>query len=167
MKINRYQLQEGKKEVLEEDIDFSRYPFNDSHVRAIPFCHVKAELTDYGEILHVIFHIKVDVTAVCSYTLEDVPLHYDFVDELDFSDTVEEDDEIIFEESNIIEFDEHILSLILARVPIKVVKPGAKLPSDGDGYRIMTEEEYYKEKAEKKDSRWDILDSVKLDDDDR
>lgn len=166
MKVNRYQLIEGKVEVFEEDIDFSTYPFNDSHVRGIPFCHVKLELTDYGEILHAIFHVKADVTGVCSYSLEDVPLHYEFEDELDFSDEVIEDDGIIYEANNIIDFDPHILSLILARVPIKIVKPGAKRPSDGEGYRILTEEEYFKEKSEKKDSRWDILDSVKLDDND-
>ena len=163
MKVNRYQLQEGKKEIFEEDIDFSSFPFNDTHVRGIPSCHAKVELTDFGDILLAIFHIETDVTAVCSYTLEDVPLHLKFDDELEFSSENIEDDSIIFEPNNIIDFDPHILSLILARIPIKVVKKGAKLPQNGDGYRIMTEEEYEHEKANKKDSRWDILDTVKLD----
>ena len=163
MKVNRFQLLEGKKEIYEEDIDFSSYPFNDTHIRNIPFCHAKVELTDFGEILLAVFHIKADVTAVCSYSLEDVPLHYEFDDQLEFSSEASEDDSIIFEASNIIDLDTHILSLILARVPIKVVKKGAKLPSNGDGYSILTEEEYEKQKANKKDSRWDILDSVKLD----
>ena len=163
MKVNRFQLLEGKKEIYEEDIDFSSYPFNDTHIRNIPFCHAKVELTDFGEILLAVFHIKAEVIAVCSYSLEDVPLHYEFDDQLEFSSEVSEDDSIIFEASNIIDLDTHILSLILARVPIKVVKKGAKLPSNGDGYSILTEEEYEKQKANKKDSRWDILDSVKLD----
>lgn len=163
MKVNRFQLLEGKKEIYEEDIDFSSYPFNDTHIRNIPFCHAKVELTDFGEILLAVFHIKTDVTAVCSYSLEDVPLHYEFDDQLEFSSEASEDDSIIFEASNIIDLDAHILSLILAKVPIKVVKKGAKLPSNGDGYSILTEEEYEKQKANKKDSRWDILDSVKLD----
>lgn len=163
MKVNRFQLLEGKKEIYEEDIDFSSYPFNDTHIRNIPFCHAKVELTDFGEILLAVFHIKVDVNAVCSYSLEDVPLHYEFDDQLEFSSEASEDDSIIFEASNIIDLDTHILSLILAKVPIKVVKKGAKLPSNGDGYSILTEEEYEKQKANKKDSRWDILDSVKLD----
>lgn len=167
MKINRYQLQEGKKEVFEENIDFSSYPFNDTHVRGIPSCHVKLELTDFGEILQAIFHIVADVTAVCSYTLEDVPMHIKIDDELDFSDTVMEDDSIIYEGNNIIDFDPHILSLILAKIPIKVVKKGAKLPQNGDGYSVMSEEEYFAKKANQKDSRWDILDTVKLDDSDK
>ena len=163
MKINRFQLLEGKKDIYEEDIDFSSYPFNDTYVRNIPSCHAKVELTDFGEILQAIFHIEADVTAVCSYSLEDVPLRLKFDDELEFSNEVEEDDSIVFEASNIIDLDPHILSLILARIPIKVVKQGAKLPNNGEGYSVLTEEEYEKQKANKKDSRWDILDSVKLD----
>ena len=163
MKINRFQRLEGKKEIYEEDIDFSSYPFNDTHIRNIPFCHAKVELTDFGEILQAILLIEADVTAVCSYTLEDVPIHLEFDDELEFSNSVEEDDSIVFEASNIIDLDPHILSLILARIPIKVVKQGAKLPDAGEGYTVLTEEEYEKQKANKKDSRWDVLDSVKLD----
>ena len=74
MKINRAYLEEGKEEIFEEDIDFSNFPFNDTHVRCIPMCHAKLLATDYGETLRVIFQIKAQVTAVCSYTLEDVPL---------------------------------------------------------------------------------------------
>ena len=167
MKINRAYLEEGKEEIFEEDIDFSNFPFNDTHVRCIPMCHAKLLATDYGETLRVIFQIKAQVTAVCSYTLEDVPLELQFQDELEFSNIDYQDDQMIYEPENIIDMDPHILSLIFARIPIKVVKPGAKLPENGNGYSVMTEEEYFAEKSGKKNSAWDILDTVKLDEDDK
>lgn len=166
MKINRQQLEEGKEELFEENIDFSSYPFNDTHVRGIPFCYCQIKATEYGQTLRIIFHIKAKVTAVCSYTLEDVPLDLDFHDELEFSDMDLPDDSLIYEPNRIIDLNPHILSLIFSKIPIKVIKPGAKLPENGDGYMVKTEEDYLKEKSGKKNSAWDVLDSVEIDDND-
>ena len=167
MKLNRAILEEGKEEIFEEKIDFSNFPFNETHVRRIPECLVKIKATDYGQTFRVLFHIKAQVIAVCSYTLEDVPLNIEFDDELEFTSEDYQDDNMIYEPDNLIDMDPHILSLIFARIPIKVVKPGAKLPENGQGYSVMTEEEYYQEKSGKKNSVWDILDTVKLDEDDK
>lgn len=167
MKINRAILQTGKTEIYEEDIDFSKNIFNENYLRGIPFAHAKIEVTEYDSTLRIIFYIKAKVIGVCSYTLEDVPLEYDFSDELIFTNNPEDSDELIYEKGNIIDLDPHILSLILARIPIKIVKKGAKLPENGDNYRIISEDEYVNEHANKKDSVWDILDNVKLDDDDK
>lgn len=166
MKINRAILEECKPEIYEEDIDFSKYNFNENHIKSVPFAHAKIEATEYGSTLRIIFYIKAKVIGVCSYSLEDVPLEYEFQDELIFTDEVEESDELIYEKGHIIDLDPHILSLILARVPIKIVKKGAKLPENGNFYRVISEEDYTKEKNNKKDSRWDVLDNVKLDDTD-
>ncbi len=166
MKINRLLLLEGKEETYEEDIDFSSYPFNPTHVRNIPFCHCQIKAVDYGDILRVIFHIKAQVIAACSYTLEDVPLEINIDDELSFSDQ-EGDEELIYEPNNIIDLDPHILSLIFAKIPIKVVKPGAKLPEDGQGYSIISEDEYYEKQSQKKNSAWDILDSIPIEEENK
>ena len=167
MKLNRVILEEGKEEIFEEEIDFSNFQFNETHVRRISACHAKIKATDYGETLRVVFQIRATVIAVCSYTLEDVPLELDFTDELEFTSEDMDDDAMIYEPDHIIDMDPHILSLIFARIPIKVVKPGAKLPENGDGYSVMTEEDYLRERSGKKNSAWDILDTVKLDDDDK
>ena len=167
MKINRAILAEGKEEIYEEDIDFSQYQFNQNHIKSVPFAHAKIKATEYGSTLRIIFYIKAKVIGVCSYTLEDVPLEYDFQDELIFTNEIEDNDELIYEKSHLIDLDPHILSLILSRVPIKIVKKGAKLPENGDSYRVLSEEDYFKEKEKKHDSRWDILDTVKLDDSDK
>ena len=162
MKINRVTLKENEKEVFEEDIDFSSYHFNETHVRNVEDVHCILEAYEYGTLLRAVFHIKAKVTAVCSYSLDDVVLSISCDDELYFTDEESEDDELIYEKSNIIDMDPHILSLILAKVPIKVIKQGAKPPQDGDGYRVISEEEYEKERSQKKDSRWDLLDGLDI-----
>ncbi|MCR5505397.1 MAG: DUF177 domain-containing protein [Bacilli bacterium] len=162
MKINRATLKENEREVFEDDIDFSKYPFNETHVRKVENVHALLEVYEYGTMLRMMFHIKADVTAVCSYSLEDVPLAIKVDEELYFSDQEEDSEDLIFEKNNIIDMDPHILSLILAKVPIKVIKKGAKPPVDGNGYRVMSEDDYVKEREERKDPRWSALDDIEL-----
>ena len=100
MKLNRAYLEEGKEEIFTEKIDFSNFPFNETHVRRIPMCEATIKATDYGETLRVIFQIKAQVIAVCSYTLEDVPMDLDFTDELEFTNVDYQDDEMIYEPEN-------------------------------------------------------------------
>ena len=43
-----------------------------------------------------------------------------------------------------------------------VTDKNESLPSDGKGYRILSEEEYLEEQKNKKDERWSKLDDVEL-----
>ena len=106
--------------------------------------------------------VEAKVIGVCAYTLEDVELKLKFKDSLEFSNEVSDDEDIFFEEKPIFSLDPYILGLIVAETPIKIVKKGAKLPQAGDGYRVLSEDEYQLEKRNKSDSRWDKLDEVKL-----
>ena len=65
-----------------------------------------------------------------------------------FSSEVTGSEECFFEPGNEIDLDPHILALILAEVPHNIVKKGAKRPSSGEGYRVLSEEEF--EAAKKK-----------------
>lgn len=164
MKINRAILQNGVSKTFEETIDFSSVQFDPTHIRSIPLCEVKAKATDYEDILLVELHIKADVVGVCSYTLEDVPLHYEIDDEISFTDNPEDVDNY-YEKGNLIELDQYILGILLANIPIKLVKKGAKLPESGNGYRVLTEEEYEEERKHRGNSAFDILDTVEFDED--
>ena len=64
-----------------------------------------------------------------------------------------------------IDLDPYILALILAEVPHTVTKKGAELPKSGSGYRVLSEEELLKEKSTKKNSAFDILDTIEFDED--
>ena len=162
MKINRALLTYGVPKTFEESIDFSAAELNPSHIRKIDCCDVTAEVTDYDSLLYVKLHIKSMVIGVCSYSLEDVEIKLNIEDDLTFSDN-EDDEDTYYCKDNIIDLDEYILGVLLANVPVKIVKKGAKLPKNGNGYRVLTQDEYDKEKEETTDSRWDALDNIELD----
>ena len=162
MKLNRLFFQ-NKDYVLEGDIDFSSYEFDPYHIRKIGLTHVKITGSIFEDLLMLNFHIVSDVVGVCAYTLEDVPIHLDFKEALEISNEIEDDDTIFYEKNPIFDIDSYVLSLIVSEVPAKIVKKGAELPDDGKGYRVLSEEEYEKEQANKKDSRWNILDDIDLD----
>ena len=161
MKINRYQFQ-NKNYQIEDDIDFSNVTFDPTHIRGISNTHVTVTGNDYDDYLVLNIKIKADVIGVCSYTLEDIPLKIDISTSLSFS-FLEEDEDVIHIDSPIFELDQYILDLIVAEVPLTLVKKGAKLPSSGDGYRVLSEDEYNKEQENKKDSCWSALDDIELD----
>ena len=162
MKLNRLLFQ-NKDYFLEGDIDFSNLEFDPYHIKKIGLTHVKITGSVFEDLLMLNFHIVSDVIGVCAYTLEDVPLHFDFKDSLEISNEIEDDEKIFFEKNMIFDIDPYVLSLLVSEIPAKIVKKGAKLPEDGTGYRVLSEEEYEKEQANKKDSRWNVLDDIDLD----
>ena len=141
MQISRFNFQNNVL-VLEDDIDFSSAELDQNHLRKIENTHVKVIAHEYDDLITMDVYVECDITGVCSYTLEDVPLHLKFKDSL--------------------EFYPYILGLIIASTPTKIVKKGAKLPNSGVGYRVLSEEDYQKEKADKKDPRWAKLDDIEL-----
>ena len=165
MKVNRLLLKQNEKEVVEEDIDFSKDFFDANHVRRIPSCHVKLTLTDFGDVLECLMEIKADVIASCSYTLEDLPLKVNVKEKLYFTSNEEDkdSDEMIYEPGNEIDMDNYVLGYVIASVPHNAHKKGAKLPSEGKGYRVLTEDELLKERSStKKSSPFDCLDDIDL-----
>lgn len=161
MNLNRFLFQNDELE-LEEDIDFSNAELDKSHIREIKSCHVKMKAHEYDDLITAEFHIKADIVGVCAYSLEDVPLHLNFKDSLEFSNEIQDDEDIYYEEKPIFSLDPYILGLIISETPLKIIKKGAKLPSGGEGYRVLSEEEYEKEQKSKTDSRWSKLDDIDL-----
>ena len=161
MQISRFNFQNNVLE-LEDDIDFSSAELDQNHIRKIENTHVKVLAHEYDDLITMEVKVECDITGVCSYTLEDVPLHLKFTDSLEFSNEIEDDDDIFFEAKPIFELDPYILGLIIASTPTKIVKKGAKLPKSGKGYRVLSEEEYESEKKSKTDSRWSKLDDIEL-----
>lgn len=161
MKINRALLTNGVAKSFEDAIDFSHIEFDKSHIRLIQDCNVKAVATDYESILCIDVEISALVIGVCSYSLEDVEIPLKIKDQLVFTDD-ETDEDNYYAKDNIIDLDEYILGILLANVPVRIVKKGAKLPDDGSDYRVISEDQYQKEKEKKPDSRWGALDDLDL-----
>ena len=164
MKINRAILPENKAETFTEEVDFSKQSFDENHVKRINHCSAKVVATEFGDVLQCIISGEADVIASCSYTLEDVPFHVCFNEQLFFSDEENDSQDCYFEPGVEIDLDPHILALILAEVPHNIVKSGASLPKSGNGYRVLSEEEFERERKSKKNSAFDALDALEFDD---
>ena len=160
MKISRFDFQK-KDFKLEEDLDFSKETFDPTHIRGIKNTHVVVTGADYDDYLILNIKIKSDVIGVCSYTLEDVDYKVDISTSLTFTYNEDEEDTIHID-TPIFDLDPFVLGLIVADVPLTLVKKGAKLPESGSDYRVISEDEYLQEKSEKKDDRWSKLDDVEL-----
>ena len=165
MKINRAILPLNKDEVFEENIDFSQESFDENHVKRIESCSVTIVATEFGDVLQCVISGKAHVVASCSYTLDDVPLDVTFKDSFYFTDSKDDEAEDCYYEPNVeIDLDPHIIALILAEVPHNIVKSGATLPKSGNGYRVLSEDDFIKEKSHKGNSAFDILDTIDFDD---
>ena len=163
MKLNRATLPVNKSQKFSEDLDFSNQTFDDNHVRRIESCHIDVVATEFGDVLQCQVSGSAHVIASCSYTLEDVPLDVSFKEDFYFSDAQDESQDCYYEPGNEVDLDPHILALVLAEVPHNVVKSGAKLPKSGNGYRVLSEEDYLKERKNRKNSAFDILDTLEVD----
>ena len=147
---------------LEEDIDFSKKEFDGVHIRKIDKCHVR--LT--GDVFDNLFVLQIEITASVivpsAYTLKDINLDLHFSDVFNISCEDEEDDEIFYEPNDIFDVEPYILSAIIAEVPMVNIAKDEKLPEDGKGYRILSEDDYLEEQKKKVDSRWSKLDDIDL-----
>ena len=156
MKLNRLTLPVGKEVIFHEDIDFSSYQGDPYHVRSIKSCHMDLSVLNYDELVVLSFSLKGEVMTTCAYTLEEIPYQYNIKESVELAGNEDDEFEIINET---IDIDEILITLIVSNVPMKVVKKGAKLPSNGDGYQVMSEEEA---NSKKKASPFDALDDLEL-----
>ena len=164
MKIIKAKLPLGKTITSTEVLSFPHEIYNDNHIRQIEDTEVSLSSTLYESFVRVVVDFKVQVIVACAYTLEDVPLDLHIKDELIFTED-ENDEENFYEPGPSIVLDDYILGLILARIPIKVTKKGAKLPKGDESYRVIDEETLSEERKNRKDERWNVLDQLDIDED--
>ena len=126
---------------------------------------VKIKIHRYEDFIYVTMKIAADVTLQCSYTLKPFETTLKSDEEFHFSSfEIEGDDDTIIYRGNSIELDKYIFDAISASVPPSPKAPGATLPSGGKDYRVLTTDEFIKEKEEKGDSRFDVLNDLEFDD---
>lgn len=166
MKIEVSKLSYTKETILKEDLSFdvAKYP------PCLPLIEVKkaevdANVRRYEKFIYVSLKIKANVILQCSYTLKPFETTLNTVEEMHFASAADEDDEdLIIYKGNSIELDKYIYDAISASIPPSPKAPGAKLPNGGKDYRVMSYDEFEKEKEEKVDPRFAKLDELEFDD---
>ncbi|HBF67742.1 MAG TPA: hypothetical protein DDW20_00255 [Firmicutes bacterium] len=163
MRINVNQLSKKPLE-LEEEISIP-----ESFKCVFPLVSVnkliaKIHTSSYEDFVDVFLEIKADVILKSVYSLNDFPETITAKEEYHFGSSYDDDDtDMININSNIINMDEYVLNLLSASIPVSPKIKGEKLPSSGEGYVVMSEEEYDKSRDEKYDSRFDKLKDLDLD----
>ena len=126
-------------------------------------CHAELKAQRFEEFIYVTLSIKAKVVLECSYTLQHFESVISGVDELHFAPSKDEDEDCIEYKGTSIDMDHYIFNLLSASVPLSPKAPNAKAPTSGKGYRVLSEEEFLKEKEEGGNSRFDALKDLEFD----
>ena len=164
MKIDVSKLTSLKENILSEDLVFDEASFPCyPPLLKVNSCHVDISAHNYEEFIDVNVSLKAEVVLQCSYTLKPFVTVIKAKDSMHFSNS-EEDEDFIQYKGNLIEMDKYIFDLLSASIPSSPKAPGAKLPEDGKGYRIISEDEFKKEKEATGNSKFDALKDFEFDD---
>ena len=162
MKLDVARLPYQKQIEVTENVKFDAAKFV-CHIPLVEVlsCTAKIKVQRFEEFIYVDLSIVSDVVLQCSYTLKQFRTTLKGNDELHFSSNLldEEDDDIIVYKGTVIDLDEYIFNLLSACVPLSPKAPGAKIPEDGKGYRIISDEALSKEE---KSSPFDVLEDLDL-----
>ncbi|HMM00693.1 MAG TPA: DUF177 domain-containing protein [Bacilli bacterium] len=134
----------NKPLILKASVDLSAFSIRDNPtLRKILSSNVETSVIESGDIIEIDVRMEAEVELECAYTLEPFMKKIRLHDQLIFTFDKENEDPNIFPISgNYIDLDPYLFGLLLTEIPLKAVKPGAKLPKVGDGVRILSEEEY-------------------------
>ena len=164
MKLDVLKLPYTKVQTLEDDLTFDPEVFV-CHAPLIEVkdCHVELEAQRFEEFIYVTISLKANVVLECSYTLKHFQTTISGTDELHFAPSKDEDEDCIEYKGTSIELDQYIFNLLSASVPLSPKAPNSKAPSSGSGYRVISEDEFYKEKEEGGNSPFDALKDIDFD----
>jgi len=103
------------------------------------------------------FRVHLDIRGVmivpCAITDEDVSFDFATEDDVVFSFVKSDDEDTIEVKGDMVELMPVVYPLIMMEVPLKVVKPGLKDYPKGEGWEVLSEEEYERERKSHIDPR--------------
>lgn len=138
------------------------------NIRRIESVDVKAKLSydAHSEVLLIDVNVKGKMILPCSISFQDVPYSFKASSRLAYSFTTTEiESDVIEIEGEELDFDPEILALIWMEVPPRVISPKIKQLPQGEGWEVVSEEEFKRRKEEKIDPRLSKLLEYKAQDD--
>ncbi len=158
MKFNKSAINNKEIKELEENITFKevRKP-----LLSLSNINVKATIFKDNSLINVSLFITGVAQVECAYTLESVDYPLNFTESIDISED-ENNLDAYFIKDNIVDLNPIILDLIVGEIPTRVVKKGAKLNQEGEGYRVLSEDDLNKQKEEEYNPAFDKLKDLDL-----
>ena len=164
MKLDVLKLPYTKVQTLADDLSFDPEVFVcHSPLIEVKSCHVELKAQRFEEFIYVTISLKAKVVLECSYTLKHFESEISGSDELHFAPSKDEDEDCIDYKGTSINMDHYIFNLLSASVPLSPKAPNAKTPSSGNGYRVLSEDEFLREKEETGNSQFNALKDLEFD----
>lgn len=167
MKFSRSELEktQDSRINISEELEFEL----DNHPLCQELRDVHAEGYAYYDNpsgqLTIELSVEGEMIVPCAITLK--PLSHEFETRLlevfSFHMPDEDDEDTIYIEGDELDFGPFVLGAILTEVPLNLKDPDLESYPEGDGWNVMTEEEYQKEKSEEIDPRLAKLKDLKID----
>lgn len=112
---------------------------------------------------HILAQLQITGTMIvpCAITLDDVDYAFNTSADLVYGFNEEDDPDVFLIPKDGLDLSEGILNAIWLEKPITLVKPGLKSYPKGEGWEIITEEDYQKSKSSALDPRLAILNDYK------
>ena len=143
MRIHRNLVTPAKPAPFDEDIDFSALDYGRLYpILAINGTHAEGEfyLDEEGNLC-VALRVQSTVRVSDSRTLEPFDLDFDYEDGFALLKSPDEDAEGYLFEENTIELSDVVFCSLHTHVPLCPRKDDSALPSSGEGYEVLTEDE--------------------------
>ncbi len=151
MKIYRNLVKEGHPLELEEDISFSKEECqNDYPLLSVPSCHVRMVFENVDDFLTCDYFLSGDMELSDSRTAEPFLQSFEDDDLIDLLRSEEEDGEGYIFPGTSLESKDLAHKIIRSLVPISPHKEDSPLPSSGEGYSFIEENEVPLETEEEK-----------------
>lgn len=160
-RLAKASIVKGRTLSFGQDTLFVSYPLS-YPVFEVKKCHYDVKVTRVGDYVVASYDIK--ATLLVADSRDNVPFSKTFAVKEDV-DILEEEDtagEGFVVSGNEIDLEELALRLLISALPIRLVRSKkASLPKSGKGYRVISEDDYAKEKEEAGDPRLAVLNDYK------
>ena len=146
-KLPKASLIRGRTLSFVHDTTFEGYALS-YPIRAVKSCHYECDAKRIGDYNHAYFRIKALLTVEDSVDAVWFDKEVILNEDVDLMDAEDDEGEGFIIEGDSIDLDDLCLRIIHASLPIRLTRPGAKLPEGNDGARFLSMEEYLKESSE-------------------
>lgn len=156
MKWTKNELITKEYVTFDEDIEFTEDALvNQSRIISIKDLHVEGEgsYDEYQDIFEVSMHITGILVVPCAITNEPVEVDLDSEYEERFAFHKDNDLDVHVLKNDVVELLPIIFQLISLDVPLRIVKEEVAEYPKGDGWRVLSEDEYQKAKHDQVDPR--------------
>lgn len=153
MKFNKSSITEKELISLDEIVSFKQVR---KPLLALNNLKVHADIFNDGNLINVTLTIKGVAQVECAYSLEATDYSLDFTEAIDISEDPNNVD-TYYIKGNVVELDPIILDLVIGEIPTRVIKKGAKIKKEGNGYRVISEDDLRKQKNEEYNPAFDKL----------